>query len=103
MYNPILIIPFIVSPIIELLVLWGGYGIGFFKPAYVSIMVSLPIGVTEFLSSMSWHNIFIPVVTFIIGYIIFFPFFKIYERQLVAKEAAAKEAEMSESELSKAN
>jgi cellobiose PTS system EIIC component len=103
MYNPILIIPFIVSPIIELLVLWGGYTIGFLKPAYVSIMVSLPIGVTEFLSSMSWHNIFIPVVTFIIGYIIFFPFFKVYEHQLVAKETAAKEAVIAESELSNEN
>ena len=91
MYNPILAIPYIINPVIIALLMWGGYAIGFLKPAYVLIMTALPLGVGEFLGSMAWQNVSIPVVAFIVSFIIFYPFFKVYEKQLVAKEKSAKE------------
>ena len=103
MYNPILSIGYILNPIITALILWAGFAIGFFKPAYVMIMTVMPIGVGEFLASMSWHNILIPVVAFIVGYIVYRPFFKVYERQLVKKEAAIKETLNKETEAAGIN
>ena len=91
MYNPILAIPYIISPMIALLLVWGGYAVGFFKPAYVLIMTVMPIGIAELFGSMAWQNLFIPVITFFVGYVVFRPFFKIYEKQLVKKEAAIGE------------
>ncbi len=88
MYNPILAIPFILTPIITCILIWIGYLIGFFKPAYIIMMSLMPIGVNEFLGSMAWQNLFIPVIGFLVGLVVYFPFFKLYEKQLVEKETA---------------
>ncbi len=91
MYNPILSIPFIFNSVITMLVVYGGYMIGFFKPAYISITANLPIGFAPYLTTLSWTNIFVPVIAFVVAYVCYFPFFKIYEKELIAKETGAKE------------
>jgi PTS system cellobiose-specific IIC component len=91
MYNPIMAIPYILNGVLVFFYLWGGYAINFFKAPYVLIMTALPIGVGEFLGSMSWHNILMPIGTFILSFLVYYPFYKVYERQLVAKEKSAKE------------
>lgn len=96
MFNPILAIPFILNPIIILFLMWIGFEINFFQPSYIMIFSSLPMGVSESLGAMSWHNIFMPVLGFIVSFIIYRPFFKVYERQLIEKENATKEIEKSE-------
>jgi len=71
MYNPIMAIPYILTPLITMLILWGGYAIGFFKPAYVLIMSLLPLFMGEFLGSMAWKNLFIPIVGIVVGLIVY--------------------------------
>jgi len=93
MYNPILAIPYILNVLVSILVVWLGYAIGFFQPAYITIGSLMPVMVGEFLSSMAWQNLLIPVVVFAVSFIIYLPFFKIYERQLIQKEAAEEVAE----------
>ncbi|MEA4912421.1 MAG: PTS transporter subunit EIIC [Oscillospiraceae bacterium] len=93
MYNPILCIPYILTPIITMLLVWVGYAIGFFKPAYVLMMSLMPMGVSEFLGSLAWQNLFIPVIGIVVGLIVFAPFLKAYEKILVEKEAKAEAAE----------
>lgn len=96
MYNPIMAIPFILNPLITALVIWLGYSINFFKPSYVMIGANLPIGVAQFLGSMAWQNILMPVVAFVIGFLIYRPFFKVYEHQLLEKEVASKTEESAQ-------
>lgn len=90
MYNPIMAIPYILTPLITMLILWLGYAIGFLKPAYVIILSLMPLFVGEFLGSMAWQNLFIPIVGIVVGLIVYYPFFKVYDKQLVEKEAAAE-------------
>ncbi len=90
MYNPILAVPYMLNVVISMLLVWVGYLIGFFKPAYILIMSLMPIGVGEFMGTLAWQNIFIPVLVFIVAFVCYFPFFKVYERQLIEKEAAAE-------------
>jgi PTS system cellobiose-specific IIC component len=96
MYNPIMAIPYILTPMITMVLVWVGYAIGFFKPGYVTILSLMPLGVGEFLTSMAWQNIFIPVVGIIVGLIVYYPFFRAYDNQLTAKEAAAKASETAQ-------
>ncbi len=93
MYNPLLAIPYILNPIFVALAFWGLYAINFFKPAYIMVSGVMPLGVAEFLGAMSWQNIFMPVVAFLISYVIYLPFFKVYEKQLIDKEEEAEQAE----------
>ncbi|MFO7172551.1 MAG: PTS transporter subunit EIIC [Bacillota bacterium] len=90
MYNPILAIPYILNPILVAAVVWVGYAIGFFKPAYIPVMAVLPLGVMEFLSTLAWQNLLIPVVGLVVSGLCYYPFFKVYEKQLVEREAAAR-------------
>ena len=91
MYNPIMCIPFILIPVITMIICYFGYMIGFFKPAYISITANLPVGFAQYLTTLSWTNIFIPVIAFAVAFACYWPFFKVYEKELVAKEAQAKE------------
>lgn len=93
MYNPILAIPFILHTVVLGLLIWGGYAIGFFQPQYILITAVLPIGVGSFLNALAWQNILIPVLALVVSGLCYFPFFKVYEKQLVEKERVAKEAE----------
>ena len=88
MYNPILAIPYIFGTVLTALVVWLGYVIGFFQPAYIMLMTAMPLGVGEFLGSLAWQNILIPVVGIVVNGLCYFPFFKAYEKQLVEKETA---------------
>lgn len=90
MYNPVMAIPFILNPLITMPIVYAGYSIGFFKPGYIMFMAVLPVFAQEFLRTMAWQNLFIPVIAFIIGTVIYYPFFKVYERQLCEKEAESE-------------
>lgn len=95
MYNPIIDIPFIFNPVITAIFVWVGYAIGFFRAPSVMLMTALPIGMAEFLSSLSWHNILIPVIGFVVGLIVYAPFVAMYDKQCLAEEAAAEAEELA--------
>ena len=91
MYNPTLAIPFIINPLITMIICYFGYAIGFFKPAFTMITATLPVGVSPYLGTLSWTNVLIPVIAFIVAWVVYRPFFKAYEHDLVEKEQQAKE------------
>ena len=90
MYNPVLAIPFVINPLVTMLICYAGYMVGFFKPAYISITANLPIGFAQYLTTLSWTNLLIPVIAFVVAYACYYPFFKVYEKELIEKENAAK-------------
>jgi PTS system cellobiose-specific IIC component len=49
----------------------------------------------EFLSSLSWHNILIPVIGFVVDLIVYAPFVAMYDKQCLAEEAAAEAEELA--------
>ena len=91
MYNPVLAIPFIINPLITMIICYFGYMVGLFKPAFTMITATLPVGVSPYLCTLSWTNVLIPVIAFIVAWVVYRPFFKVYERDLIAKEQEAKE------------
>ncbi|MEA5050116.1 MAG: PTS transporter subunit EIIC [Oscillospiraceae bacterium] len=98
MYNPVLSIPYILTPMITMLFVWLGYVIGFFKPGYITTGSLMPIGVNEFLSALAWQNIFIPVIGIVVGLLVYAPFLKAYEKQLIEKEQAAEADEAAKAQ-----
>ena len=90
-FNPILAIPFILQGLIIAVLLWIGYSIGFLSPSYILIMSLMPIGVGEFLGTLSWKNALFSWLMVPVTALIYYPFFKAYDAQLVAKEAEAKQ------------
>lgn len=93
MYNPLMFIPFIINPLIVGLIMWAGYATGFFQCSYIMIMTVLPIFFASYLPTLSVTNLLIPIIGFVVSYIIYLPFVKMYDKQLVEQEAEAKRAE----------
>ncbi|WP_234122541.1 PTS sugar transporter subunit IIC [Clostridium hydrogenum] len=93
MYNPILCIPYILNIPLVMLITLIGYKVGFLQPAWITIMALLPMGFGSYLGTLRWQNAIWDYLMIIPSAIVWYPFFKIYEKQLIAKEAAALAAE----------
>jgi len=93
MYNPILCIPYILNVPVVMLCTLIAYKVGFLQPAWISIMAMLPMGFGAYLSTLRWQNAIWDYIMVIPAAIVWYPFFKIYEKQLIEKEAAALAAE----------
>ncbi len=86
MYNPILLIPFVLSPIITMLFLWAGYVLNILSYPSILILSVLPIGLGEFMSTLDWKNALFPFFMIPILWLLYLPFFKVYEKQLIERE-----------------
>ena len=99
MYNPLLAIPFVLNIPIVLLITYLGYQSGLLMPSWIQITALLPIGVASYLKTLRWENALWDYLMIIPSGIIYYPFYKIYERQLIKREAEeALEHEHTESE-----
>ncbi|MCI1891601.1 MAG: PTS transporter subunit EIIC [Schleiferilactobacillus harbinensis] len=94
MYNPIMSIPYVLNIPVVMLCALVLYKVGFFVPGWIVITALLPMGFGSYLSTLSWTNAIGDYLMLIPSAIVWYPFFKVYEKQLVAKEAkaAAEEA-----------
>lgn len=86
MYNPILCIPYVLSVPTIMFFTYLGYKLGFLTPSWIAIASLLPMGFGSYLSTLKWKNAIWDYLMFIPALIIWYPFFKIYEKQLLEKE-----------------
>ena len=87
MYNPILTIPFVLNVLVVTFVFYIGYATGILVPPSVLIMgTSLPIILQEFVAAPVASSLFMAPVGFVISYLIYLPFVKLYDKQLCEKE-----------------
>lgn len=86
-YNPILAIPFISCPILLTVLGHIGYISGIIKPPFVLLLTPMPPGIQDVLSTMHALNFIVPYVGIAAAFLLYFPFYKAYEKQLIAKEA----------------
>ncbi len=93
MYNPILLIPFILNSLVVMLFLYLAYTFNLIGLPCVLIMTTLPIGIQQFMISLDWRNLVFVALMFPVVYFIYLPFFKIYEKQCLAKEMAEEAGE----------
>ncbi|MCM8711884.1 PTS transporter subunit EIIC [Clostridium sp. SYSU_GA19001] len=89
MYNPVLCIPYILNIPFVMICTYFGYKLGFLTPGWISISALLPMGFGRYLSTLKWQNAIWDYLMLIPAAIVWYPFFKIYEKQLVAQESAA--------------
>lgn len=99
MYNPILCIPYVLNVPVIMLLTYLAYRVGFLQPAWISISALLPMGFGAYLSTLRWQNAIWDYLMLIPAALIYYPFFKIYEKQLIEREALAEMETEEEVEL----
>lgn len=97
MFNPILAIPFILSSLVISGLIILAYSTGFMSVGHIMIGALMPIGIAAGLGALSFRNTLFVWLMIPVTVIIYYPFFKVYEKQLVAEERKAKEQLAAES------
>jgi PTS system cellobiose-specific IIC component len=85
--NPILIIPFVIVPIITATLSYFATVLGFVNPTYIMVPWTLPAPIGAYLSTGGdWRAIVLVAINITISFIIYLPFFKMYDKKLVEQE-----------------
>ena len=92
MYNPILVIPFVLNSLVVMGFMYIAYTFDLMALPSVLIMTTLPVGVQQFMASMDFRNVIFVLLMFPVVFAIWYPFYKVYEKQCIAKEQAEEEA-----------
>ena len=88
-FNPILAIPFIVTPIITVGLGYLAQVMGLITPGYLVDPSFTPFFAQAYFSSMDWRNVLFVFGLVILSVIIYYPFFKVYEKNMLEQEYPA--------------
>ncbi|MBA4603592.1 PTS sugar transporter subunit IIC [Thermoactinomyces mirandus] len=85
--NPILIIPFIITPLVTATVAYISTSIGLVTPTFVKAPWTLPAPIGAFLATGGdWRSIILVFVNIAISMVIYLPFLKLYDKKMLAME-----------------
>lgn len=86
-FNPLLMIPMLLSSIVLPLITYFAFSIGFVAtPAEPFQAWYLPVPIYAFLATHDWKGIVLVLVNLAVSVLLYYPFFKVYEKQEVKKE-----------------
>lgn len=85
-FNPILGVPFIISPIINVILAYFAQKLGLIGMGYIVDPSFTPFFAQAYMSSMDWRNIIFECLLILLGVIIYLPFFKVAERNELMNE-----------------
>lgn len=92
-FNPVMMIPMWINSVLGACLLWPIFRLGLLNIPAVSLQTgSLPAPITTIMICQDWRGILWYVVFFVLYAVVWYPFFKAYERQMLAEEAAESEA-----------
>ena len=82
-FNPILAIPFLITPIVSLLLTYFAQSVGLIGVGFIVDPSFTPFFAQAYLSSMDWRNIVFCLVLILISSVIYYPFFKVMENNKI--------------------
>lgn len=87
--NPILAIPFIVAPLVTTTLSYFAVSLGFVNGFTVMAPWTLPAPIGAWMATGgSISAIFLVLINIVIALVIYYPFFKVYEKKMIAEETA---------------
>lgn len=93
-FNPILMVPMWINGIVGPLIVWFSMSLGIVPIPYQPFQLwYLPTIIQSWIMTRSFTGILLVVVLFIVSWIIYLPFFKLYDKQAVAQDLELKEEE----------
>ena len=93
MYNPIMAIPYLLNCMVPMILGHIAYSLKWIIPSFIAVGSVMPIGVAEFLGTLNIGNSLFSIAMIFVTAAIYYPFFKVYDNQLYAKEQAEKAEE----------
>lgn len=93
-FNPILMIPMWINGLVGPLIVWFALGLGIVPIPYQPFQLwYLPTIIQSWIMTRSIAGILLVIILFIVSWIIYLPFFKLYDKQAVAQDLELMEEE----------
>lgn len=89
-FNPILAIPFLITPIISLILSYYAQVSGLISMGYIIDPSFTPFFAQAYLATMDWRNVLFYCGLIALSIFIYYPFFKVYERTIMKEEGLTK-------------
>lgn len=91
--NPILIIPFILAPMINTVIAWFAVKSGLVHPVIGTVPWTLPGPIGAYLATnMDIKAAILNIILIFTSFLIYYPFFRVYDRRLLEEEQAEEAA-----------
>jgi len=91
--NPILMVPFIAAPVVLATIAWFATSLGLVNAVTVTAPWTLPGPIGAFLATNGdWRAAVLNIILIIIAILIYYPFFRVYDKNELAKEQGTTEA-----------
>ena len=85
--NPILIIPFIITPLVTATIAYAATAMGFVTPTHIMPPWTLPAPIGAYLATGGdWRAIVLVFINITISFLIYLPFFKMYDKNMLEIE-----------------
>lgn len=99
--NPYFIIPFILSSTISAFVTYGAMALHLSSRLFVDLPWATPPPIIAFLGTGGdWRAVLLVVINFLIGVVIYYPFFKAFEKNELEKEREGLQAAVEDKDMS---
>lgn len=85
-YNPFMAIPFFLAPMVSSTIGYWAIQLGFMSPIVAMMPWPTPPGLGAFISTGDYMSIVVALICLIVASLIWYPFFKMYDKKLVAQE-----------------
>nr|CDQ31907.1 PTS system lichenan-specific EIIC component [Virgibacillus halodenitrificans] len=94
--NPLLVIPFILAPLAVGMITYFSMTLGFVGKPYVIVPWTTPPPFSGILTTGDWRGGVLMMINIFVAMAIYYPFFRLYDKQLLAEESETKKDEASE-------
>ena len=92
-YNPNMLIPFILAPMAGASVGYWATRLDFVKPIIALMPWPMPAGIGAFISTGGdWRSIIVALVSVLVAFLVYLPFIRKYDAQILAEEQAVAAA-----------
>ena len=91
-FNPILVIPFMVTPLVSITIAYLATVIGFMPITTTEVAWTTPIFISGYAATGSWRGVFVQLIIVVVGVLIYAPFVKMMGRTDAAKLTLTTEA-----------
>lgn len=96
MMNPVFFIPFLLTSTVNAIIAYVCMMTGLVAKTFALLSWNMPSIIGAFLSTFDWKAVVLVAVCIVIDIVLYFPFFKVYEKQCLEQESGESEAEALE-------
>lgn len=86
--NPIFLIPFLLTHVVNIIIVYYAMSLNLVNKIVMSLSAQTPVGLSNVLGNLDFRSLILLVITISVDIILYYPFFKLFEKEKVEEEEA---------------